>query len=347
VNDLAKRALIAGGIGLAACYATKAYLRHRRWFDFAGKVVVVTGGSRGLGLVIARQLTAEGANVAICARTEEDVESAVAELRERGGSAIGMACDVRKPAEVRTMIGEVHRHWGRIDVLMNVAGIIEVGPLEAMTLADFHDAMDSNCWGALHTTLAALPIMKRQRFGRIVNVASIGGKRAVPHMLPYDVSKFALVGLSTGLRAELAKDGILVTTACPTLMRTGSPRNALFKGQHRLEYLWFSLGGSLPLVSMDAERAAGQILWACQAGEGEVWIGNPLNPAMLASRLLPGLTSEALAIVARFLPPRGGIGQASARGYESESALSPSWLTALGDQAARENNELRPRPATH
>jgi NAD(P)-dependent dehydrogenase (short-subunit alcohol dehydrogenase family) len=338
------KALLAGlaVIGGAYWLAREAIRRSRR-FDFAGKVVFVAGGSRGLGLVLARQLVDRGAKVAICARTEADVRDAESELRKRGGEVLGIVGDVRNPEEVRRAVEQVRSSLGEIDVLLQVAGMMQVGPLDTMRVKDFREAMEINCWGALHTALAVIPGMRRRGWGRIVNVASIGGKRAVPHMLPYDTSKFALVGLSTGLRAELAKDGILVTTVCPSLMRTGSPRNALFKGQHRLEYAWFSIGGALPLVSMSAERAAEQILQACQDGAGEVYISNFLSPPMLAAKFLPALTAEALAIVNRFLPQPGGIGARSARGYESESALSPSVLTALSDTAAQQNNEMRPR----
>jgi hypothetical protein len=144
----------------------------------------------------------------------------------------------------------------------------------------------------------------------------------------------------------LLKDGIYVTTACPTLMRTGSPRNAIFKGQHRKEYAWFSAGGSLPIGSMSAKRAARQILSACQHGDGEVMITNFLNPPMRAARLAPHLTAEILALVNGLLPEYGGIGRRAARGYQSESPAAPSVLTALGDRAAVVNNEMRPRPAT-
>src|SRR6185503_4123757 len=122
---------------------------------------------------------------------------------------------------------------------------------------------------------AVLPEMRARREGRIVNITSIGGKISVPHLLPYSASKFALVGLSEGLRAELAKDGIVVTTICPGLMRTGSPRNATFKGQHRAEYAWFSIGDSLPVTAMSADRAARQILTACKRGEAEVVLSVP------------------------------------------------------------------------
>lgn len=98
--------------------------------------------------------------------------------------------------------------------------------------------------------------MRRQRGGRIVNVSSVGGKIGVPHLLPYTASKFALTGLSEGLRVELKRERILVTTVCPGLMRTGSPRNALFRGKHKREYAWFAIADSLPLLSISAESAA-------------------------------------------------------------------------------------------
>ena len=333
--------------GLAVAWGTYqlglAVVRHRRRFSWLNRVVVISGGSRGLGLVLARELVERGAKVMICARTATDVEAATHELRAQNGDVMGLPCDVRDRGQVQQVVEATMKRWNRIDVLFNVAGIMQVGPLDAMTLDDFHEAMDTNCWGTLHTILAVLPTMRRQRWGRIVNVASIGGKRAVPHMIPYDTSKFALVGLSTGLRTELAKDGILVTTVSPSLMRTGSPRNATFKGKHRAEYAWFSIGGSLPLASVSAERAAAQIIRACEDGAGEVYISNLLNLPVWAAELAPSVTTEVLGLINHFLPGMGGIGKHSAYGYESESALSPSILTALGDSAAQQNNEMRPR----
>ena len=194
--------------------------------------------------------------------------------------------------------------------------------------------------GALYTILAVLPAMRQRGWGRIVNIASLGGKQAVPHILPYTASKFALVGLSHGLRTELARDGILVTTVCPGLMRTGSPRSATFKGQHRHKYAWFSISDALPLLSMDATKAAQQILRACQRGDAEAIISGPAKMAVTFQAIAPGLMTELLSVVNRLLPAVGGIGTRSARGYESESSLSPSLLTRLGDQAAAQNNEI-------
>jgi NAD(P)-dependent dehydrogenase (short-subunit alcohol dehydrogenase family) len=295
--------------------------------------------------VLARQLVDAGARVAICARTSADLEEAERELRARGGEALSLRCDVSRPEEVRSAVQQAVQRFGGIDVLCNLAGIIQVGPLEAMTREDFQRAMDVHFWGALNTTLEVLPLMRGRGWGRIVNVASLGGKRAVPHMLPYTASKFALVGLSSGLRTELAKDGILVTTIIPSLVRTGSTRNALFKGQHRKEHAWFSLAGSLPGLAMSAEQAAAQILRACCDGEREVLLRNPINLAVALQSFFPGTTQSLLGAVARFLPRMGGIGQRSVYGYESASRWSPSWLTRLGDAAARRNNEMRRRPA--
>jgi NAD(P)-dependent dehydrogenase (short-subunit alcohol dehydrogenase family) len=339
-----RRLLLAATAGLAAALASRTLLRRSRRFSFEGKTVFVTGGSRGLGLVLARQLVDAGARVVICARTAADLGQAERELRTRGGEALALRCDVTRPEEVRAAIQQAVERFGGIDVLCNVAGVIQVGPLEAMTRDDFRRAMDVHFWGALNTVLEVVPLMRRRGWGRIVNVASLGGKRAVPHMLPYTASKFALVGLSNGLRAELAKDGILVTTVCPSLVRTGSTRNALFKGQHRKEHAWFSVAGSLPGVAMSAEEAAAQILRACRDGEREVVLRNALNVAVALQEVFPGATQSLLGLAARVMPRMGGIGQRSAYGYESTSRWSPSWLTRLGDAAARRNNEVRRPP---
>ncbi len=339
MNSIAKKLVEVGGTFAAASVLGRAVLRSLRWFSFEGKSVLVTGGSRGLGLEMGRLLVESGARLAICARDAKELEIARAELqRDSQSEVLAIAGDVRNQADVQSIVALVEERFGSLDVLINNAGVIEVGPLDSMTLDDFREAMDTHFWGPLYTTLAALPGMRRRRWGRIVNIASVGGKRAVPHMLPYDASKFALVGLSIGLRTELAKEGILVTTICPGLMRTGSPRNATFKGRNRLEYAWFSIADALPLVSMDSRKAAGRILRACQWGDAEVMIGGPANLLRLQT-LAPSWLAEALAIVDRLLPGMGGIGRHGALGSESQSFASPSILTRLGDRAAARNNE--------
>jgi NAD(P)-dependent dehydrogenase (short-subunit alcohol dehydrogenase family) len=344
MDSSTKKAAWVLGTALAASVLARQTLRHLRRFDWKGKRVLITGGSRGLGLVIARRLVSQGALVAFCSRTRTDVDSAARELSEiaiaTNTQVLGDVCDVSEEAQVAKFVSRVKREFGGIDVLINCAGVMTVGPWESMTPKDFQESMDSNCWGILNTVRAVEPIMRRQGWGRILNVVSMGGQRAVPHMLPYDTSKFAAFGLSTGLRAELAKSNILVVTVCPTVMRTGSPRNAKFKGQHRKEFAWFSISASLPFVSLDADDAAKKVIRACENGDPIVEIAGTLNPLGAVSRILPGWTIEALAIVNRLMPRMGGIGNHEAKGYESQSKLSPSFLTRLGDNAAIENNEV-------
>lgn len=331
--------VLAVAAGAGALLAMRAAMKWWREYDFRDRVVLITGGSRGLGLVLAREFALEGARVAICARDARELERARVDLQNRGARVLAVPCDVTDRAQVCEMVNIVRDHYGRVDVLVNNAGVIQVGPVEVMTLEDYEEAMQIHFWGPLYTTLAVLPEMRKRRDGRIINITSIGGKISVPHLVPYSASKFALVGLSEGLRAELAKDDVVVTTVCPGLMRTGSPRNADFKGQHRAEYAWFSISDALPVTSMQAERAARQIIDACRRGDAEVVLTIQAQLAVRFHGLFPGLTQDMLGLVNRLLPGPGGIGKRRAKGKDSSSEISPSWLTALNERAAQANNE--------
>jgi NAD(P)-dependent dehydrogenase (short-subunit alcohol dehydrogenase family) len=266
---------------------------------------------------------------------------ATRDLQQMGADVFATQCDLRNRAQVEAMVSRVQDHFGRIDVLINNAGIISVGPLEEMTIEDFEEAMASNFWPAVYTTFAVLPEMRGRRSGRIVNISSIGGKIAVPHLLPYSASKFALEGFSRGLRSEVLKDGIVVTTVAPGLMRTGSPRNASFKGQNEREYAWFSISDSMPFISMDADRAAEQIIGALKRGEVEITLTMPAKIAAAVDALFPEFSGGLLAAANRMLPGPGGIGKQVAQGKDSSSAMAPSVLTAPSDAAAVKNNEIR------
>lgn len=227
-------------------------------------------------------------------------------------------------ADVQRTIAELVAHFGRIDVLINNAGVIQVGPLQHMQIQDFEDAFAVHVWGPLYAMLAAIPHMRRQGGGRIVNIASIGGLVAVPHLTAYSASKFALVGLSDGMRAELAEDNIRVTTVCPGLMRTGSHLNALFKGQHGREFTLFTLLNALPISSIDVQRAARQILDASRRGDPRLTITVQARLLALADRLLPNVTARVLMLVTRMLPgPARAQGDITRSGWESQTRLAP------------------------
>lgn len=328
-----------------AVIALRMIRRERGRWDLANRTVLITGGSRGLGLLVARELAREGARLAITARDAATLARAREDLAGHGATVLALPCDVTDRDAVQRLVRETTQGLGPIDAVVNNAGTITVGPVDEMGVEDYEAALATNFWGPLYTIMAVLPAMRARRAGRIVNVTSIGGRLSVPHLLPYSVSKFALVGLSEGLRAELAGEGIEVSTICPGLMRTGSPRHAWFKGQHRAEYAWFSVADSLPLVSMSAERAARQIVDALRFGDADRVLSLPARVGSILHGIFPGVTAELLGLVNRLLPGSRGHGRPSpvaagaVKGEASTSSVSPSLLTTLGDRAAERANQ--------
>lgn len=336
-----KGTILATALAAGAGAAVAANLsRKGSNYTFMDKSVVITGGSRGLGLIMARLLADEGALVTILARNQEELDRAAQDISLGGGDVLAFRCDVTDRQQVENTIRRVIEHRGRIDVLINNAGIIQVGPVEHMQLQDFEDAMNVHMWGPLYAMQAVIPHMKREGGGRIVNISSIGGKVAVPHLLPYVASKFALVGLSDGMRAELAKDDIHVTTVAPGLMRTGSPFNALFKGDRQKEFALFMLLGTIPLTAMSAQRAARQIIEACRNRQPELTTTIQARMMILATALFPGLFARSLQLAVRLLPgPQGEEGDEARSGWESQSGFTRSPIMAPTHRAAEENNE--------
>jgi len=340
-----------GKIGLAAAmvggagYWAFSHLRRRSWIDVRGKVVLITGGSRGLGLATAREFGSRGSIVAICARDEAELNRAHGDLSRRGVQAHTFVCDVTDRNQVSAMVGEILNRLGQIDILVNNAGIIEVAPLSDITIEDFERAMGVMFWGVLHATLSVLPSMRQRGRGSIVNVTSIGGKVSIPHLLPYCCAKFAAVALSEGLRSEVAAWGIRVTTIVPGLMRTGSHLNARFKGKERDEYAWFAMGAATPLVSIASGRAARSILRATIRGQGEKILSVPADVLARLHGLAPGLNGELLKIANYLLPHGEGHSKATRPGHQMEAELeSGIWktITKLGQKAAESLNEIPP-----
>jgi len=330
------RTLLLAGLGVAGYWAYRS-LKPR--YDFRNKHVLITGGSRGLGLVMARQFAKAGARLSICSRDSNELGRAVNDLRTLDARVLAVECDVTDRDRVREFVAVARVRNGPVDVLVNNAGTIQVGPFEEMREEDFAESLRVHFWAAFYTTLEVLPEMKARHSGRIVNIASFGGKVAVPHLLPYTVGKFALVGFSNGLNSELKQHGITVTTVCPGLMQTGSHLNAEFKGRHREEYAWFAGGNAMPGLSMCAERAAAKILSSCAYGDAEVVLGLPAKIAVDIQTMFPNLTAELLALVHTFLPQPGGVGPAKVKGKYSRGKI-PNKVTAHLDHAAAQNNEI-------
>ena len=293
-------ALTAGACLLAGIAAASTLLPRR---GPKRQIVVITGGGGGLGTALARRWAREDARLVLNGRDPAPLDHARQTLLSEGAvldpdHILPVAADLSDPAEAERLIQTALEHFERIDVLINAAGIIEVGPIEDQPIDAFHRAMAANFFAALHTTLAALPHLLRQsgrpeaRFrASIVNISSKGGKLAVPHMLPYVASKFALTGFSEGLHSELRAKGIRVTTVCPGLMRTGSEVRAQFVGDAEKEKRWFDLGATTPVIAASVKHAADRIYNATAAGRAEITI---TPQAWLAARVVgvaPALSS--------------------------------------------------------
>src|SRR2546421_50975 len=271
---------------------------------YKDKIALITGGSRGLGLEIARQICASGGKVALLAGDAGELEHAKTDLDRFGTEVLTIQCDLLESAQMKSAVQQTLQHFRKIDILINNAGIIEVGPLAHMQLKDFDRAMRLHFWAPYILQLLIVPQMRAKGGGRIVNISSIGGRIAVPHMAAYSASKFALSGFSDAMRSELAADNIYVTTVTPGLMRTGSHVHATFKGDHAAEYRWFDWSRKIPFASISVERAARKILSACRRGKPALIMPLSAYFIIAANALFPNLTARVMNMFNRSLPPR-------------------------------------------
>jgi short-subunit dehydrogenase len=342
---------VAAATVIVAAATAAASRRLRAEDDLAGEVAVVTGASRGLGLLLATELARRGCRLLLCARDNAELDRAAVRLRETGAEVATVACDVTREESAGQLVDTARERYGRLDILINNAGIIRVGPVQSTSPADYEAAVATMAMAPVRLTLAALPVMRAQGHGRIVTITSIGGKLSVPHLLPYSTAKFAAVGFSEGLRAELGRGPVTVTTVVPGLMRTGSHVQAEFAGRREQEFTWFSLGASLPLVSMDAERAARQIVAGMAARRAEVFLTPAGQVAGRLAGLAPEVTAPVLHAVQKAVLPAPGGDRAAVPGRQLRPALPAlvfGALTSLGRAAAARFNQLgrKPEPNT-
>jgi NAD(P)-dependent dehydrogenase (short-subunit alcohol dehydrogenase family) len=308
-------------------------------YTLRDRVALISGGSRGLGLVLARHICEQGGNVALLARDPEELARAKADLNARGGKVLTVECDLLNRDQIHAAVRKVIDHFDKIDILINNAGTIEVGPLDYMSREDYERSMRLHFWAPYELISQILPEMRLWGGGRIVNISSVGGKVATPHFAPYSASKFALTGFSDAIRAELARDNIQVTTVAPGLMRTGSHVKAKFKGNHDAEFAWFSASAGAPGISMDADRAARKIIAALKRGQPSLTLTFAARGTIAGNALFPNLTGYAMKIVNRFLPKLTDDAGEHARAGSELSRRTPQWITRLADRATKQNNE--------
>lgn len=269
----------------------------------------------------ARDLAGHGCRLVLCARDGAALERAADGLRADGAEVVAACCDITDPRAPQRLIGAALESYGRLDIVVNNAGVIVVGPVSDAAFGDFESAMATMAMAPARLALAALPRL-RDRGGRIVNVTSVGGKVSVPHLLPYCMAKFAAVAFSEGLRAELGGGPVTVTTAVPGLMRTGSHLQA------------------------DADRAARRIVSAMRRRQPEVILTPAAQLGARGAALFPGLTARVLHLAAAALPDPAAEGPAITVGRELRPAMNEHLfgkVTALGRAAARRLNQAPQR----
>ena len=336
------KAIQWGALGLVATslYSAVQYLRESQ-YALTDKVVLITGGSRGLGLVMARQLAKAGAKVAICARNAEELEAAEKQLHTISGEVLTISCDITQYSCLPTVLEQVTVRFGRLDVLINNAGQIVVSPYDNLTQKDFDRLHKVHVQAPMRLCQLAVEQFRKQGDGgRIVNISSVGGRVSIPHLLPYSASKFNLTGFSEGLAAAVRKEKIYVTTVTPGLMRTGSPRNVRVKGKVEEEYQWFKISDSLPLLSRNAEASARQIINALRRGSPALTIGFPAYMLQALHGIAPGLTTRIMSGVNRWILPEASAQKDDKFGYETQYEKDRTPITKLTDEAAANNNEM-------
>lgn len=205
-------------------------------FDLKGKVAIVTGASSGLGADAARGYAQAGADVALLARRKEKLAALAEELKDMGVNAIAVPCDVSEEDSVSAAVAEVLKHYGKIDILLNNAGIAVHGGVHTLTVEDWNKSMDINVKGIYLMCKYVVPSMMEHKYGKIVNISSINGligdKNEIFIRHSYNASKSAVLGMSIGMAASYGQYGITVNSVCPGLFESEMTEGTLFKSEN-------------------------------------------------------------------------------------------------------------------
>lgn len=253
--------------------------------------VLITGASQGIGKATALLFARQGYDLVLAARQPERLEAVASEVRSLGQNALAVPTDVRDSEQVNTLVKKTLEYYGTLDVLINNAGIYLLGSVEAFSLSDWHQAIDTNFWGYVHTIHALLPHFLERGKGTIVNVSSIGGKVPIPYQVPYTASKYAVTGLTQSLHAELEPKGIKVCGVYPNFISTDLMERAIFRGkdeedaQAREDLL--RKGLSVPIIEKPDDVA--QAIWdAVKHQKSDVMVGSA-NVSNASYKMFPGL----------------------------------------------------------
>ncbi|MCP3136455.1 SDR family NAD(P)-dependent oxidoreductase [Pyxidicoccus xibeiensis] len=334
---------LAAGAGLLLSAAA----RRARRIDLKGRVVVVTGGARGLGFAIARAFLQRGCRLAICGRDGGSVERAVEALRSEGADVFGAPCDATDAQQVRAFVEQVLARFGTIDVLVNNAGQCFAGPASQLEAETVEKALRGIFWVQFHPTMAVLPHMRSRRFGRIVNITSIAGKLPVAHQAAYTAGKHALTGWSETLAIELEREGIRVSTLTPPPLRNGAPLNVHFNGSAEEEFLWFTRVLTSRLATTTADRTARAVVDAAEHGDRERTISAISWLGARVQGVSPNLMTGFMALLERWQPPQGALGETSKMrpGHEVVATSQDARVHTLAAAAREDERRYLPSQA--
>lgn len=269
----------------------------RKAYEFKDSVVVITGGSSGIGRQVGRDLVARRARVALCGIDASAVEDAARELVGMGGEVEAVVCDVRDEAQVERFAASVIERWGQVDVLVNNAGYAVYRPLEESSVGELIDIVDVNLCGAIRCIKAFLPAMKARRSGRIVNVSSIGGALIVTPNAAYCAAKHGLVALSKAIRYELAPFNIGVNVVCPDHVITNFHNHKTFlrRDQFRKKDVARKLGGR----GLTVEDISRQLLRAVEQDRAVTYVPRRLRFVVWALQALAPVAQPLWDVVMR------------------------------------------------
>ena len=230
--------------------------------NLQGKVAIVTGGTQGIGRATAESFAAEGASVVIVARGRERLDAVVAAIHKSGGKAIGVQADMAKEADAARVIPEAVKAFGRVDILVNNAGTSNRGAFESVTDATWQADFDLKMFGAIRLIRQAIPEMRKQGGGRIINITNIGAKQPQAASMPTSVTRAAGLAMTKALSKEFAADKILVNTVCIGLIRAGQHETKAAKAGREVEQLYTEMGKAIPLGRVGfAEEVANVIVF--------------------------------------------------------------------------------------
>ena len=231
-----------------------------------GKVAIITGGSEGIGKAAAASMSAEGATVVIAARRADVLNAAADEIRaETGGEVLAISVDVMDADQVQGLIETTVANYGRLDIIVNNAGTSAGGPFLGVSDEDWQHDLDLKLYGAIRTSRLAVPLMRKQGGGRIINVTNLGAKAPGAASVPTSVSRAAGVALTKAMSKEFAADNILVNTVCIGLIKSGQHENRFRMMQDSqpeltLDQFYDGMGDRVPLGRVGESAEAGDVI---------------------------------------------------------------------------------------